>query len=93
MSRQIELIASEAFQYESIHHWLAAKLQLPESYGHNLDALWDCLTGDLELPLSIEWIQDITESSRKNELSPFISLFEEAALEHHDIHFSYREQQ
>lgn len=91
MSRQIELKASEAYQYESIHHWLADKLQLPEYYGHNLDALWDCLTGDLELPVTIEWTQDVNDPSRQNELSPFISLFEEAALEYEHIHFKYKE--
>lgn len=29
---------------ESLHKYLAAMLDLPVHYGHNLDALYDCLT-------------------------------------------------
>lgn len=39
------------------------KLGLPEYYGKNLDALWDCLTGWIDLPLTIEW-RDFEESKR-----------------------------
>jgi len=54
----ITLKQSEISSYPSVHHWLADKLSLPQHYGHNLDALWDCLTGELALPLSIVWVND-----------------------------------
>ncbi|MDI9490465.1 MAG: barstar family protein [Clostridiaceae bacterium] len=28
---------------ETLHEYLAEKLDLPDHYGNNLDALWDCL--------------------------------------------------
>lgn len=40
---------------ESFHKHLKLQMGLPEYYGNNLDALWDCLTGEIELPLEIIW--------------------------------------
>lgn len=39
---------------EAIHDEVARALHLPDYYGKNLDALWDCL-GDLDMPLTITW--------------------------------------
>lgn len=39
-----------------LHQTLKKELKLPEYYGENLDALWDCLTTDIQLPLTIEWV-------------------------------------
>ncbi|MDS0524723.1 barstar family protein [Clostridium sp. SHJSY1] len=39
-----------------LHAALKEKFKLPDYYGKNLDALWDCLTGDISLPINIEWI-------------------------------------
>lgn len=41
---------------ETLHLVLQDKLQLDEHYGHNLDALWDALTGEVHLPLTIRWL-------------------------------------
>lgn len=40
---------------ESFHTFLKLQMNFPEYYGNNLDALWDCLTGEIELPLKIVW--------------------------------------
>ena len=37
------------------HKILKEKLELPDYYGENLDALWDCLTGGIELSVCIKW--------------------------------------
>lgn len=66
----------------------AKKLLLPEYFGNNLDALWDSLTGDIDLPVHIEFI-----NLTLNKLETFedvISVFEEAAVElGEDFLFSY----
>ena len=36
-----------------MHEQIKAALSLPEYYGMNLDALWDCLTAFVALPCSI----------------------------------------
>ncbi len=41
---------------EELHLKLKQALRLPADYGANLDALWDGLTGQVELPMQIEWL-------------------------------------
>ena len=38
---------------EELHKVLKEELELPEYYGENLDALWDCLTGWIDLPMEV----------------------------------------
>lgn len=38
---------------EVLHDVLKDKLDFPNYYGRNLDALWDCLTGWVDLPLTL----------------------------------------
>ena len=48
---------------EKLHKILKDKLGLPDYYGENLDALWDCLTGWIDLPLTIEF-HNFSESEK-----------------------------
>ena len=32
------------------------QFQLPDYFGNNLDALWDCITGFIELPVAVSFI-------------------------------------
>jgi ribonuclease inhibitor len=41
--------------YETLHAELKRKLDLPGYYGENLNALWDCITGWIEVPTHIVW--------------------------------------
>ena len=41
---------------EKLHSILKSEFNFPDYYGNNLDALWDCLTGDIKLPVTLEWI-------------------------------------
>jgi ribonuclease inhibitor len=38
-----------------LHRELARSLDFPGHYGMNLDALYDCLSGEIALPLRIIW--------------------------------------
>ena len=42
--------------YEDVYAQLKEKLMLPEFFGENLDALNDAITGFVELPLHIEFV-------------------------------------
>ncbi|GAB0156754.1 barstar family protein [Chryseobacterium sp. Alg-005] len=42
--------------YEDFYAQLKDKLKLPEHFGDNLDALYDVITGELEMPLHIEFV-------------------------------------
>lgn len=64
---------------EDFYKIAAKQLSLPEYFGNNLDALWDCLTGDIELPVAVQFI-----NMSMNQLERFdklIILFEDAANE------------
>ncbi len=41
---------------EELHDQLKTILHLPDYYGKNLDALWDCLTGEVTLPVELTWV-------------------------------------
>lgn len=51
----IEFDGRDFKDIEHTHDILKRKLELPEYYGKNLDALWDCLTGWLDVPVQIKW--------------------------------------
>ncbi len=55
------------------------ELGLPEHFGKNLDALWDSLTGDMALPLHVQFIH--LSMTQLETFEKIISLFEEAAEE------------
>ena len=40
---------------DELHAELKSKLDFPSYYGANLDALSDCLTGWIDLPVEVEW--------------------------------------
>ena len=90
MTTNIILKQSDASHYPTIHHWLAHELQLPQYYGHNLDALWDCLSGELAMPLHISWINDCHS---QDEFASIIELFQEAVQEINGFTFQYIEAQ
>lgn len=58
---------------------LSEKLKLPDYFGRNLDALWDVLTGEIDLPVSVHFI-----NLNEQQLAIFhdvIELFVEASEE------------
>ena len=75
-----------------LHNQLSKKLELPEWYGNNLDALWDMLTGFIETPISITVIfkpdTKAAENLKENVLK-IIETFKEAAQDDDEIKFSY----
>lgn len=48
------LSGAEMINRQALHQQLKKQLLLPDYYGENLDALWDCLHY-LELPLTVRW--------------------------------------
>ncbi|WP_144282306.1 barstar family protein [Chryseobacterium echinoideorum] len=46
----------EVGDYEDFYAQLKEKMKLPDHFGDNLDALADVITGDLEMPLHLEFV-------------------------------------
>lgn len=74
-----------------LHNEIREKLELPEWYGNNTDALWDMLTGFIETPISITVIfkpeTNSAENLKENVLK-IIETFKEAAEEDEEIIFN-----
>lgn len=65
---------------------LARELGFPPHFGHNLDALFDVLTGDLPGPIEIVWSGVEREAlARDPELGPLLDTLEAAARERPDL--------
>lgn len=61
------------------HEVLKEKLELPDYYGENLNALWDCLTGWVSLPLKVVWNNfDFSKKQLGNFADELLQLFLEA---------------
>ena len=78
---------SEIGDEQDFYQQLKQKLSLPENFGDNLDALYDSLTGFVELPLHLEFI-----NMSVNQLEDFETLLEtleEADEETEGFSFTY----
>lgn len=78
---------SEIGDEQDFYQQLKQKLSLPENFGDNLDALYDSLTGFIELPLHLEFV-----NMSVNQLEDFETLLEtleEADEETEGFSFTY----
>ena len=78
---------SEIGDEQDFYQQLKEKLSLPENFGDNLDALYDSLTGFVELPLHLEFV-----NMSVNQLEDFETLLEtleEADEEIEEFAFTY----
>lgn len=73
--------------YDDFYAQLKEKLTLPEFFGDNLDALYDAITGFLELPLHIEFVNMSVEQLETFE--DLLVTLEDADEEIEDFNFSY----
>ncbi|MBG6030048.1 barstar family protein [Proteus hauseri] len=63
---------------DAFYHDFASQFQLDDKFGDNLDALWDALVGEIELPVSIVF-KHLPHYSR--DFQPLVELMKEAQNE------------
>lgn len=73
--------------YEDFYTQLKEKIQFPEHFGDNLDALFDSITGDVEMPLHIEFVNMTVDQLEIFE--DLLTTLEDAEEEVEDFSFSY----
>jgi barstar family protein ribonuclease (barnase) inhibitor len=78
---------SEIGDEEDFFAQLREKLSLPEHFGNNLDALYDTITGDLEMPLRIEFVNMNVEQLEYFE--DLLTTLEDAEDETEGFSFAY----
>lgn len=77
----------EIGDYEDFYAQLKEKLTLPDHFGDNLDALFDALTGELEMPLHLEFVNMSVEQLEIFE--DLLTTLEDAEEEVEGFTFSY----
>ncbi len=85
--KEVYIDFSEIGDYEDFYTQLKEKLTLPEYFGDNLDALFDSITGDVELPLHIEFVNMSVDQLETFE--DLLTTLEDAEDEVEDFSFSY----
>ena len=77
----------EIGDYEDFYAQLKEKLPLPEHFGDNLDALSDVITGELEMPLHLEFVNMSVDQLEIFE--DLLTTLEDAEDEMEDFSFAY----
>ena len=77
----------EIGDYEDFYAQLKEKLPLPEHFGDNLDALFDVITGELEMPIHLGFVNMSVEQLEIFE--DLLTTLEDAEDEVEDFSFSY----
>ena len=77
----------EIGDYEDFYAQLKEKLTLPEHFGDNLDALFDVITGELEMPLHLDFVNMSVEQLEIFE--DLLTTLEDAEDEVEDFTFAY----
>lgn len=85
--KEVYIDFSEIGDYEDFYTQLKEKLTLPEYFGDNLDALFDSITGDIKLPLHIEFVNMSVDQLETFE--DLLTTLEDAEDEVEDFSFSY----
>lgn len=78
---------TEIGDYEDFYAQLKEKLKLPDHFGDNLDALYDSITGFVELPLHMEFVNMSVDQLENFE--DLLVTLEDAEDELDDFTFSY----
>lgn len=78
---------SEIGDYEDFYAQLRDKIELPDFFGDNLDALYDFLTGTAELPLHLELVNLSVEQLEVFE--DLLTTLEDISDELEDFTFTY----
>lgn len=67
---------------DDFHLEIKKQLEFPDYYGENLDALWDCLTGSIDLPVTLVWKNsDMNKESLGDKFNRIVDLFSSAEKE------------
>ena len=69
------------------HRYLRKKLALPQYYGENLDALYDCLTANVEEKIIIFNHSEVAIAKLGQFGTNLLIVFEEAAQQNKQIYF------
>ena len=84
--REVVFDSSHVERLDQLHSELARIFDFPDYYGANLDALYDCLSADVALPLRIIWKNyNITRSKLGKDVEKVLKVMKDFAKEEPDF--------
>jgi ribonuclease inhibitor len=89
--KKLKLLGKSITSLDEFYGEIAKKLRFPDSFGRNLDALWDVLTTDVQGPLELVW--EDSEASKKSMGKDFervAALLKEVEKERDDFKVTFR---
>lgn len=81
--REIILDGKFMTDKKSTHKYLAEKLDFPDYYGNNLDALYDCLNSISEETCFSFINTEVAEENLEAYFSMILTVFEDSVIENH----------
>jgi ribonuclease inhibitor len=87
----IKLNGARMVDPAATHAYLKRKLTLPDYYGANLDALWDCLTTDLTGKKIIIRNRDAIITNLGSYGEALLQVFQDAAEENERLRIEFQE--
>ncbi|MDO4763491.1 MAG: barstar family protein [Flavobacteriaceae bacterium] len=85
--KNIYIDFAEIGDYNDFYAQLKEKMELPEHFGDNLDALHDTITGEVEAPLHLEFVNMSVEQLETFE--DLLTTLEDASEELGEEEFSF----
>ena len=78
--KTIKIECNKITSIDSLYDELKIVLGLSEFFGNNLDALWDSINGEIELPVKIIWVNfDMLKNNLDSKfVEKFMELIDEA---------------
>ena len=87
MVKHIVLSCEKLFLREQAHPYLAQMLELPAYYGHNLDALYDCLTEMGEVTVAVPGAKYLRHTDSYGPM--ILTVLEDAARANPNLHLDF----
>ncbi len=88
--KQCKLAGTAIRSLDEFYSEIAQKLNFPEYFGRNLDALWDVLTTDIEGPVELVW--EDSAASKKfmgRDFNKVSALLRDVEIERDDFHVTF----
>jgi ribonuclease inhibitor len=84
--KQYRFNGSKIRSLDDLYDRMSALIDLPEHFGHNLDALWDVLSTDVKGPFEIIWKHaDNSKKLMGKDFDRAVKLFQELEKERGDF--------
>jgi ribonuclease inhibitor len=85
ITMRLVIDGEKIFTEEDFHDEIVRGLELPTWYGRNLDALWDVLTGMMDRPIELVWLNSQISQQRLSRYDAIISLLKDVEKRDKDM--------